>query len=127
MLRPHALAALVALTATAAAAQEISPDTVWRLESVDGEPISGEVTLQLGADGAVSGLASCNRYTGQNTATLPEFAVGPMAMTRMACPDMTLETIYIAALQRIIRAERDGERLVLSDDEGNQLVFAPDT
>ncbi|MEM8958730.1 MAG: META domain-containing protein [Pseudomonadota bacterium] len=110
----------------AANAEEISPDTVWQLQSVAGEPVEAEVTLQIGADGAVSGNASCNQYRGQNTATLPDFALGPVAATQMLCPDMETETAYLAALELITQAEiQDGMLVLSSSDDGAQMVFAP--
>lgn len=117
--------ALVAATVCAAQAQDILSDTIWRLESVTGDPVTAEVTLQIAADGTVSGTASCNQYTGQNTAALPEFSLGPMAVTRMACPDMTTEAAYLAALELITRAEIQDEKLVLTSVDGDQMVFSP--
>lgn len=120
-----AIFATIVVHPLAAQTGAIPPDTTWRLETVAGEDVTAEVTLQIAADGTVSGNASCNQYTGQNTAVLPEFALGPVAVTRMACPDMTTEAAYLAALALVTRAEMDDGRLVLSDADGSQMVFAP--
>ena len=79
----------------------------------------------MGADGSVSGNASCNQYSGQNTAVLPEFALGPMAATQMLCPDMHVEVSYLAALELIIRAEMQEGKLVMTSVAGDQMVFVP--
>ena len=122
-------AMVVGLAAAApllANAQDIPPDTVWVLESVAGEPGDANVTIQIGADGAISGNASCNQYRGQNAATLPDFALGPVAATQLLCPEMDTETAYLAALELISRAEMQDDKLILSaPDGGAQMVFAP--
>lgn len=110
---------------TTAQAQEIPSETVWRLETVAGEPIADEVTLRIDADGSVGSNASCNQYAGQNTAILPAFALGPVAATQMLCPDMTTEQAYLAALAQVTRAEIEDGHLVLSDADGSQMVFSP--
>lgn len=98
---------------------------VWVLQSLDGSPPSAEVTLSLSPDGTVSGNSGCNRYTGKNNAELPQLALGPMASTRMACPDLELEATYINALSKATEAiEQDGELLVTGEDD-IQMVFVP--
>lgn len=119
------LAGSVCAVPLAVIAQDVPPDTVWKLESVAGAPVTGDVTLQIGADGAVSGNASCNQYAGTNSATLPEFLLGPVAATQMLCPDMSTEMAYLAALELITRAEIQDGMLVLSSPDGAQMVFAP--
>lgn len=120
---------LITALCLASASKSIGQDTesgrLWRLQSLDGASVTAEVTLSLGPDGAIAGSAGCNRYVGQSEATLPDFAAGPLATTRMACPDMEIETAYLAALAAMTTAELGDDRLVLSAPGGAQLVFEP--
>ncbi|MEM1363884.1 MAG: META domain-containing protein [Pseudomonadota bacterium] len=108
--------------ATSASAEEAQ---TWVLTSLNGSSPDVEVTLTLGSDGTVSGNSGCNRYTGRNNAELPQLALGPMASTRMACPELELEATFLAALMKATEAiEKDGQ-LVITGDESTQLVFVP--
>jgi heat shock protein HslJ len=48
-------------------------------------PATGEYTLVIG-DSTATGVADCNRMTGKAAWTDKQLTLGPMAMTRMACP-----------------------------------------
>lgn len=61
------------------------------------------ITLQFGADGNVSGNATCNMYNGSYTVDGEKLTVGPLATTRMLCASDELnaqEQAYLAALQQ---------------------------
>ena len=72
----------------------------------------------------VAGSAGCNTYQGPYTTNGTAAAIGPLASTRMACPDdvMTQETAFLAALQGVGRVENRGVRLNLTDLKGSILV-----
>ena len=72
----------------------------------------------------VAGSAGCNTYQGPYTTNGSAAAIGPLASTRMACPDdvMTQETAFLAALQGVGRVENRGVRLNLTDLKGSILV-----
>lgn len=77
----------------------------WRLVAWDIDaPLAADapgITLQLAAD-QLSGSSGCNRYTGAvaGGAGAGSIAVGPIAGTRMACPEplMDAESRYLGAL-----------------------------
>jgi heat shock protein HslJ len=67
-------------------------------------PVSGvQPTALFTADGAISGLASCNQYSGGYVLTgSSAIGIGPLATTRMMCPTdvMTQETSYLGILEK---------------------------
>lgn len=80
-------------------------DRRWTLVELRGKPIeSSKATLTLRADDSVtSGNASCNTFTGgyaiKNGQRI-RFERN-MAVTRMACPDMTIEAAFLETLQQV--------------------------
>lgn len=79
------------LRPSAAVSQAASPVGSWRwvsivtpVETIQA-PATGEYTLVIG-DSTATGMADCNRMTGKATWTDNRLTMGPMAMTRMACP-----------------------------------------
>ncbi len=107
--------------------------TAWRLAQLGREtrvPAEVEITLAF-EEGRVSGSAGCNSYTANVESTAPgELKIGPVAATRMMCPGgvMAYEDPYVAALGKVRRIGRDGERLVLTweaESGEDTLRFAP--
>jgi copper homeostasis protein (lipoprotein) len=80
-------------------------DRRWKLVELHGKPIeSSEAALTLRAEDSVtSGNASCNTFTGgyaiKNGRRI-RFERN-MAVTMMACPDMTIETSFLETLQQV--------------------------
>ena len=72
----------------------------------------------------VAGSSGCNTYQGPYTTNGTLAAIGPLASTRMACPDdvMTQETAFLAALQGVGKVDYKGVRLNLTDLKGSILV-----
>lgn len=95
--------ATAAAPATAAPAAELR-GTRWVLHALANQPITPtdakELYLQISAsESQVEGQASCNRFRG--AVELPaagQLRFGPLLSTRMACPDMALETGFVGAL-----------------------------
>ena len=58
----------------------------------------------------VAGSSGCNTYQGPYTTNGSLAAIGPLASTRMACPDdvMTQETAFLAALQGVGKVDYQG-------------------
>lgn len=75
----------------------------WRLADLNGNQVLDHVqaTLAFPEPGKVAGSGSCNRFFGTAEIDAPAIKLGPLASTRMACPDavMNQETRYLAALQ----------------------------
>lgn len=73
----------------------------------------------------VAGSSGCNTYQGPYTTNGSVVAIGPLASTRMACPDdvMAQETAFLAALQGVGRVENRGNQLNLTDIKGSIQVI----
>lgn len=97
----------------------------WTVDRLGGvaPPAGVEITLAFDvAAGRVSGRGGCNRYTGPFALTGEGLAIGPLAMTRMACPGpaMAQEQAFAAAIEGVSRFAIDAEGalvLLAGDDE----------
>lgn len=102
-------------------------DHEWMAAVISGEPVANgtQVTLGFSGDGQISGHAPCNAYTGSYTLEDGQLSVGPLALTRKACPPsvMTQEQAFISVLQAasLARINEEGV-LVLEDGEGGSIV-----
>lgn len=99
------------------------PDILWQLDELDGSPFPATATLQTQPGGRISGQAPCNSYSGEVTVPYPWFALGPVAATKMACPDLAAESLFFDALSSMTLAEVSGPVLLLSNDVGRIMVF----
>ena len=115
MFRPIVLSLLLVTPA-------LAEDGLWRLDSLNGQPVAAEVTLDLSQADRVAGQGPCNRYFGERVALAPAFAVGALGATKMACPELALEADYFAALSAVTQVEESESRLVLAGP-GVELVF----
>lgn len=101
--------------------------TVWTLSDISGADFPARATIELLKPGQIAGQAPCNRYFASQDVPYPWFKVGPIGATKMACPELTHETVFLATLSRMSLAEVTGTTLILSNDDGETMVFyAPD-
>jgi putative lipoprotein len=127
-LRSLVLPALAILVATVAAACSSAPagggasaslpGTSWKLVELGGSEPAGEAKPTLvfaPAGGTVSGNSGCNTFNGSVTIDGDSIEFGPLAGTRMACPEpaMSVETAYLAALDGATNWRIDGSQLIL--------------
>lgn len=96
----------------------------WIIEEIDGAPVNeGQYRLDFGAD-RISGTAGCNRFSGPYSRSGETLTAGPLAATRMACPEprMAHERRVMQLLSRPLRLEfGDGDGLFLIGDGRIQL------
>jgi heat shock protein HslJ len=65
----------------------------WIVEAVNGRPTGGGERFQLRFEGdRMSGRFGCNSISGTYAVGGTSMTAGALAMTRMACPDMSFET-----------------------------------
>ena len=125
------LAPLIALSLLLAACQDETVSGyaggIWRLTEMAGDPAPEGVTLDLTEQGQISGQAPCNRYSGPQSVPYPWFETGPLAVTRRACAALDAERRYLSLLQSMSLAEVAGDVLILSNESGEELVFARQT
>ncbi|AHJ97123.1 META domain-containing protein [Hymenobacter swuensis] len=93
--------------------------TRWLLHALDKQPTTPtagkEVYLQLNTtELQAEGQAGCNRFRGNiELPATGQLRFGPLMATKMACPDLTIETGFMSALNaaRTYRISRDTLRL----------------
>ncbi|MCX7566776.1 META domain-containing protein [Sulfitobacter sp. F26169L] len=98
-------------------------DHVWTLKELGGATFPAKATLTFPKAGEIAGEGPCNRYFGALKTPYPWFDAGPIGSTRVACPEMTAETAFLAALESATLSEVAGDTLVLSNTEGLVMVF----
>lgn len=100
----------------------------WLVEDVMGTGTLDRlrVTLAIAEDGSVSGHSGCNRFAGKAMIDGDKLSFGPLAGTRMACPEaqMNLEQKYLGALEKVasFRIDDAQRKLVLLDGAGTELL-----
>lgn len=99
------------------------PGAVYALQEIDGAPFAARATLRLPGAGQVAGEAPCNQYSARLTVPHPWFALDTLSATERACPDLQAEAAFFAALSAMTLAETAGEVLILSNDDGREMVF----
>jgi heat shock protein HslJ len=96
---------------------------IYALASIDNAPFTARATIAFAKEGAVNGTRPCNTFQAAQSVPYPWFALGPIASTRRACPDLGQETAYFAALADMHFAEVAGTVLILSNKAGGEMVF----
>ena len=107
-----------------AAAAGVDLVGAWLLEDLGGRGVMdiAQTTIEFDGEGRVFGSGGCNRFTGSYTFEDGVLGLGPLAATKMMCPDavMDQEDRFLAALGAVERVEVDGPFLLIffagSDD-----------
>lgn len=107
------------------AVTQVIPDSVvgaWTLTHIGKKKTdpAAPAFMTIRPDGGLSGTGGCNRMVGRVNVDAARFVFGPTAGTRMACPGvrMTQEDAVFKAMQTVRSWRREGNRLVLSDEQG---------
>jgi len=100
--------------------------TRWVLPG-EGEP-SERPRLEFGADGRVSGYTGCNQVGGGWRLEGGVVRVGPLMMTKRACPGERdeMERRFLKAVNSSGGLSIEGGRLVAVGEGGERLELAPD-
>ncbi|HEX6867704.1 MAG TPA: META domain-containing protein, partial [Candidatus Limnocylindrales bacterium] len=98
--------------------------SVHRRDALASPTIGSEPYLEFGSDGSVSGSAGINRLHGKARLDGDRLHLGPLQTTRMAgSPElMDEEHEFLAALERVAIARIEGDRLELTDADGQVEV-----
>ncbi len=96
----------------------------WLLRDFAGQAAQAEAWMAFKADGVVSGLGGCNQFNGGYTEGVGSLRFGPLASTRMACPEpqMTAETELFKALDATREIVATHLVLALFDETGTLLA-----
>jgi heat shock protein HslJ len=95
----------------------------WQVQSINGTEFPATASLQFGPNGEVTGQAPCNRFSTRQTVPYPWIDFGPIAATKMACPDLDAEQMFLRVLDRITIGIVTGDVLTLSNDDGDEMVL----
>lgn len=98
----------------------------WRVVSIDGiqpDQLQGCLITFDGTDHMFNVQTNCNTISGTYTFKGHNLTMDPSGSTRMACPDMSVETRLMELLPRVVKAEpQPTGTLTLTDADGNVLV-----
>ena len=122
------IVALTAALATAACADETisgyaDPNATYQLIEMAGEPVTARATIRFPEQGNASGDAPCNSWSAAQTAPYPWIELGPIAATRRACPELADEARFFEMLGQMRLAEVQGPILILTSEDGDEMVF----
>ena len=100
----------------------------WRVQDLNGVPVTGGRPLTLRLDGGrVSGHSGCNSFTGSYKISDGRLEFGPLAGTRMACEPVVMEqeTRFLSILGAARSYSRYGNGAVsLIAPDGRAIRFA---
>jgi heat shock protein HslJ len=99
-------------------------DSEWQVRDFAGEAVAGEAWIAFQTGGMVTGYSGCNRFNGRYAESPGKIEVGPLAMTRMACPPPMME--IEAAFSQALEAARGmiATHLVLALFDVDNLLLA---
>lgn len=98
-------------------------DRDWHLQSIDGSGFTARAIVRFPDRGVISGEGPCNSFSGKQEAPYPWFEVKAIAATKRACPDLSQEAAFFAALRFMTLAEVSGDVMILSTPDGREMVF----
>jgi putative lipoprotein len=104
------------------------PAGKWLAESIRGHGVIDDLqsTLEIAADGKVTGSGGCNRISGRAEVQGERITFGPMISTKMACPPaiMDQESKFLAALGDVQRFKVDAGKgkLILFNGTGRPIL-----
>jgi heat shock protein HslJ len=102
-------------------------DTAWTISMIGQLPVLEGIPTEVRfADGRISGTAGCNRFNGTYNVASNVLNFGPMASTRMMCPEkqMAQEAKFLALLAGNVTKRYSVEgKLILADDKGNRATL----
>ena len=100
----------------------------WHIESIGDRPVidRSPAAIEFTNEGRAGGNASCNRFTGAYTLSGSELSFGPLAATKMMCPDalMNQEIRFLATLDRVAAVQIQQGLLILRDANGKTVITA---
>lgn len=119
----------------AAAVTEAEPDLdlvgAWLLEDMSGRGVVDMVqtTIEFDGSGGVYGGGGCNRFTGTYTFEDQTLAFGPLATTKMMCPEavMDQEDRFLRALGGIGQVKMDGPFLLIFHEGSDEPLRFTET
>lgn len=95
----------------------------WVLIEIDGKPVRMAAEISFVEAERLGGHGPCNTFGSAITAPYPWFGLGPIDGQKRACAELAQERAFLDALTSMTLAEVHGDTLILSDENGRQMVF----
>ena len=96
----------------------------WTLTEIDGGSPGAPLRIQFADKGQIKGAGPCNSFAARQTAPYPWIEITEVVTTERACDQLAQETRFLAVLSRMSLAEVSGDILVLTGENGQEMVFA---
>ena len=97
--------------------------SVWQLAELAGAPFAGRAEISFGPHGKVRGRAPCNSFRARQIAPYPWVEITDLVTARTTCDQIGQERAFLAALGQAAFAEVAGDVLILTSEEGREMVF----
>ena len=98
----------------------------WRPVMVgdDAIPDDSGMFIQFEVDGSIKGHGGCNGFSGSLEQAKTGVGVGPLRITRKACPEpiMSRETTFLDAVHKTRNFDRGNDDMRLLDEENDVLA-----
>ena len=114
---------IVSKTPTLDNSELINEWTVIKIKGLKQLSNSPTMTFEK-EDAKVAGFAGCNNYFSTYTVTGNTLTLGPAGATRMLCPDMSVEDVFLKILPNIARFEVVKKELYLYNQKDELLILA---
>ncbi len=109
-------------------------NTYWKLVELDGKKINhhsmgseqqaiSDLYFIIKKDNVISGFSGCNKFSGNLSSNDKKIKIGPLMMTRMACPAMEIEHQFNTRLTKADNYQIKGESLELFQDDSSVAKF----
>lgn len=102
----------------------VDPETTYHLVEIDGASFGAGATIQFPQTGSVTGQAPCNSFGGDQLAPYPWLEFGAFRVSRRDCAQSGQERQFFAALTSMTQVEAVGDALILSNEDGGEMVFS---
>ena len=123
---PAVMLGLALLLAAPASAAELA-GSEWRPIRIGDAPWPDDsaVLVRFQSAGRLAGHSGCNQFTGSYALVGDTIEIGPLAATRMMCPEpvMEQERLLFDVLESARTFSRNRTELTLADSEGNVSAY----
>ena len=130
----HSLALTLALSLFTACSPRLAADKYWNgrrytLVEMKGVPVQLSGTRRdaylefTESDKRFAGNAGCNQINGNYTLDKNDISFTDVISTKMSCPDIEFETLFLESLGNVDRYEMENDDIVLKDGRRELLRF----
>lgn len=98
--------------------------TRWEIQSINSVKIdSSRIYLLFEDDGKLRGNAGCNSLGGKYEASAGNIILTNIITTKMACPDLDKENLFLRAIQKSETYKILGSTLTISGADNTKIIF----